>query len=78
MIKEKVSRIAFGAEIQITAILPKGDSGKRPHELLGPVAAAYRHYDNPAGARFRVGKVRRAIPGISTSPTICCDATTST
>ena len=26
------------------------------------MAAAYRHYDNPAGARFRVGKVRRVIP----------------
>ena len=68
LIKEKVSRIAFGAELQVTAILPKGDSGKRPHELLGPVAAAYRHYDNPAGARFRVGKVRRVIPSPSMQP----------
>ena len=25
---------------------------------LGPVAAAYHHFDNPAGARFKVGKVR--------------------
>ena len=68
LIKEKVSRIAFGAELQVTAILPKGDSGKRPHELLGPVAAAYRHYDNPAGARFRVGKVRPTVPVPSLQP----------
>ena len=37
LIKEKVSRIAFGAELQVTAILPKGDSGKR-----SPRAAGFR------------------------------------
>ena len=26
------------------------------------MAAAYRHFDNPAGARFKVGKVRPAVP----------------
>ena len=38
---------------------------QRARELLGPVAAAYRHYDNPAGARFKVGKraSRRSRPG---------------
>ena len=35
---------------------------QRADELLGPVAAAYRHYDNPAGARFKVGRVRPAMP----------------
>ena len=30
--------------------------------LLGPMAAAYRHFDNPAGARFNVGRVRPAAP----------------
>ena len=68
LIKEKVSRIAFGAELQVTAILPKGDTGQRANELLSRVAAAYRHYDNPAGARFRVGKVQRVIPSPSMQP----------
>ena len=62
LIKEKVSRIAFEAELQVTAVLPEGDRRQRAKELLGQVAAAYRHYDHPAGARFRVGKVRAGLP----------------
>ena len=62
LIREKVSRIAFEAELQVTAILPTGDQLERARELLGQVAAAYRHYDHPAGASFRVGGMR---PGSS-------------
>ena len=62
LIGEKVSRIAFDAELQVTAILPPDTMPQRAGELLGPVAAAYRHYDNPAGARFKVGKVRPVMP----------------
>ena len=62
LIKEKVSRIAFDAEIQVTAIMPETTRPQRAAELLGPVAAAYRHFDNPAGARFKVGRVRPAAP----------------
>ena len=62
LIKEKVSRVAFDAEVQVTAILPAGTRPQRAGELLGPVAAAYRHFDNPAGARFKVGKVRPTAP----------------
>ena len=58
LIREKVSRIAFDAELQVTAVLPAATGPQRAGELLGTVAAAYRHYDNPAGARFKVGKVR--------------------
>ncbi len=62
LIKEKVSRIAFDAEIQVTAITPSRTGPQRAGELLGPVAAAYRHYDNPAGARFKIGGVRPVLP----------------
>ena len=62
LIGEKVSRIAFDAEIQVTAVLPRNTRPHRAEELLEPVAAAYRHFDNPAGARFKVGKVRPAVP----------------
>ena len=62
LIKEKVSRIAFDAELQVTAILPETTRPQRAAELLGPVAAAYRHFDNPAGARFKVGRVRPITP----------------
>ena len=62
LIKEKVSRIAFDAELQVTAILPRTTRPQRAGELLGPVVAAYRHYDNPAGARFKAGKVRPTMP----------------
>ncbi len=62
LIKEKVSRIAFDAELQVIAVLPEGDRRQRAGELLGQVAAAYRHYDHPAGARFKVGKMRPGLP----------------
>ena len=66
LIKEKVSRIAFDAELQVVAVLPTDTGQQRARELLGPVAAAYRHYDNPAGARFKVGRVRPIMPDPST------------
>ena len=62
LIKEKVSRIAFDGEIRVTAILPEDTGRQRARELLEPVAAAYRHYDNPAGARFKVSRVRPVMP----------------
>ena len=62
LIGEKVSRIAFDAEIQVTAMLPAETGQERAGELLGTVAAAYRHYDNPAGARLKVSKVRPDAP----------------
>ena len=68
LIKEKVSRIAFDAEIQVTAILPHDAPGERARDLLRPVAAAYRHYDHPAGARFQVGKARPVTPTLSLHP----------
>ena len=70
LIREKVSRVAFDAELQVTAILPKTTRPQRAAELLEPVAAAYRHYDNPAGARFKVGKVRPVeAPNAALHPT---------
>ena len=62
LIREKVSRIAFDAEIQVVAVLPADTDARRAAELLEPVAAAYRHFDNPAGARFKVGKVKPVAP----------------
>ena len=66
LIKEKVSRIAFDAELQVVAVLPADTGQQRARELLGPVAAAYRHYDNPAGARFKVSRVRPIMRDPST------------
>ena len=54
LIKEKVGRIAFDAELQVIAVLPDSAGEQRSREILEPVAAAYRHYDHPAGARFKV------------------------
>ena len=62
LIREKVSRIAFDAELQVVAVLPAGTRPQRAKELLGTVAAAYRHFDNPAGARFKIGDVRPVVP----------------
>ena len=62
LIREKVSRIAFDGEVQVVAVLPADAGAKRAEELLGQVASAYRHYDNPAGARFKIGKVKPIVP----------------
>ena len=58
-----MSRIAFDAELQVDRrSCPSDTAPQRAGELLGTVAAAYRHFDNPAGARFKVGKVKPAVP----------------
>ena len=61
-VKEKVSRIAFDGEIQVTAILPGSTGRERAKELLEPIEAAYRHYDNPAGAKMKASRIRPAAP----------------
>ena len=65
LIKEKVSRIAFEADVEAVAIFPHREpraARRRARELLEPVAAAYRHYDHPAGARFKPGPVKPVLP----------------
>ena len=65
LIKEKVSRIAFDARLEIVAILSEGGRESRAREIIGAVAAAYAHYDNAAGARLVAEKVRPAVPTTS-------------
>ena len=65
LIREKVARVAFEADIEVVAIVPgtKQDEGRaRAEALLGEVVAAYGNYDHPAGARFRMGRMRPALP----------------
>ena len=68
LVKEKVNRVAFAGELQVVAILPAESVPHRAGELLEPVAAAYRHYDHPAGAQFRVGKMQPAQATASLQP----------
>ena len=68
LIKEKVGRIAFEGELQVIAVLPGSAGEQRAKEILEPVAAAYRHYDHPAGARFRVTKVSPLVPLMNLHP----------
>ena len=57
LIREKVSRIAFDADVQVTVILPRDAGEQRAGAIMKRIAAAYRHYDNPAGASFIVGDI---------------------
>ncbi len=68
LIREKVSRIAFDAELQVIAVLPEATRPQRAEELLGAVAAAYRHFDHPAGARFKVSRIRPVVPLVNLHP----------
>ncbi len=61
MIKEKVSKLAYEAQLEVTAVLSERGTENRARELLRNVAAAYSHYNNPAGASFRATKVRPAV-----------------
>ena len=62
LVREKVSRTAFDGEDLELGVVPAGTGPQRAGELLGKVAAAYRHFDNPAGARFKVSRVRPVMP----------------
>ncbi len=68
LMKEKASRTAFEAELELTAILSEHGSEDRARELLDGVASAYAHYDNVAGARFKAGKVRETVPDRTLAP----------
>ena len=68
LIREKVGRIAFDAELEVIAILPETAGEQRAREVLEPVAAAYRHYDHPAGARFKASKVKPIVPLMNLHP----------
>ena len=68
LIREKVGRVAFDAELQVIAVLPDSTRPQRAGELLGAVAAAYRHFDHPAGARFKVGGVKPVVPIMNLHP----------
>ena len=69
LIQEKVSRIAYEAQLEVTAILSKHGTEGRARELQRNVASAYGHYNNPAGASFRATKVRPAlVPDTEPSP----------
>ena len=57
LVAEKISRIAFDADIQVTIILPPGSRPERAGIIMKRVAAAYRHYNNPSGASFVVGEL---------------------
>ncbi len=67
-VREKLSHMAFVAEIQVTAIVSRSEGNRRGEELLDLVAAAYHHYDNPAGAHFVAGKIRPAPETVELGP----------
>ena len=62
LIQDKLSRPAFQAQLEIIAVLPEHGTEGRAGELLRYAARTYQGYDNIAGARFKAGKVRPAIP----------------
>ena len=68
LIREKVSRVAFEAELQLTAVIPGTERLPRIGELLTPLVAAYRHYDHPAGAGFKVGDIQDPSPAVTLHP----------
>ena len=62
LIREKVSRIAYEAQLEVTAVLSAHAYEQRARELLRNVASAYRGYDNSAGASFKATRVQPTAP----------------
>ncbi len=62
LIEAKTSRGAFEAELELVVVPPARSHERRAREVLDGLAAAYRHYDHPAGARFRAGGLQPLIP----------------
>ncbi len=68
LVREKCERSAFLGEVELVCVLPAKtgepeELGRtRATQLLERVAAAYAHYDHPAGAQFKRGKVRPLPP----------------
>ena len=67
-VRDKLSRMAFDAELRVTAIVDAREGRRRGEELLRKTAAAYRHYDNPSGARFVGRKVRPEPEAVELAP----------
>ena len=63
LIREKVGRMAFDAEIQAVAVLPAAGALERACSLLDNVYAAYRRFNQPAGARLEASGIRPVVPG---------------
>ena len=64
LIKDKLSRLAYQAQLEVIAILPEHGTEHRARGILRNVAAAYAHYNNSAGASFKAAKVRPTVPVI--------------
>ena len=62
LMKEKVTRLAYDAQVEVIAVLSEHGDERRAREMLRHAALAYQGYDNPAGASFRAGKVRPVLP----------------
>ena len=62
LVGDRVGRISFDAEAQITAILGPGAPERRGEALLHAAVSAYRNYDNPLGSRFEAGKIVEGAP----------------
>ena len=61
-IRDKLSRIAYQAQLEVFAVLPDHGTEERAKQLLSNVEAAYHTYNNAAGASFKAGKVRPVVP----------------
>ncbi len=68
-VRDKLSRMAFDAELRITAIVDAREGRRRGEEILRKATAAYHHYDNPAGARFAGRRIRPEPTTVALSPT---------
>ena len=62
LIKEKVDRLAYDAQVEVVAVVSEHGDERRAREMLRNAALAYKGYDNPAGASFKSGKVRPVVP----------------
>ena len=61
LIRTRLEGIAFNMRLELTAVLPHGESYHRAADLLSSLSAAYQAYNHPVGSRFVPGEIEERI-----------------
>ena len=62
LIRTRVESMAFNARLELTVILPEGESYYRAADLLTSLSTAYLSFNHPMGSRFVPGEIEVRIP----------------
>ena len=62
LVRTRTEGVAFEARLELTAVLPAGESYHRAADLLNGLTSAYQAYNHPMGSRLVPGEIEERIP----------------